>query len=78
MTDHLKYEVKLYELDNGRFNYYLYVSTRTGERWSQSIRIDSGSALTEADAIARAQEKATADRGTREEGMGTPKTVVLK
>jgi hypothetical protein len=75
--DYLRYEVKLYELENRRWNYYVFVSTRAGERWSQSIKVGDGSEDTETQAIDAAQEKATADRSTREQERSHMKTVPL-
>jgi hypothetical protein len=78
LEDHLKYKVKLYELENDRYNYYVTVSTRVGQGWSQGIKIDNGSADTEAEALVEAQKKATEDRHDREEQIAKTKTVVLK
>jgi hypothetical protein len=77
-VDNLKYEVKLYELENGRYNYYVTVSTRMAQGWSQGLKIGNGSADTEAEALTEAQEKATKDRSDREEQTAKTKTVVLK
>ena len=77
-VDHCKYEVRLYELENKRWNFYVFVATRSGERWSQNVQIGSGSADSEAQAVEQAQEKATADRRKREEDLAAMKTVPLK
>jgi hypothetical protein len=76
--DHLKYEVKLFELENGRWNYIVYVSTRAGERWSQSQRVGQGVSDTEESAVEEAQEKATTDRQERDARASTQKMVALK
>lgn len=76
--DNLKYEVKLYELENGRYNYYVTVCTRTAQGWSQDLKVGNGSADTEAEALFDAQAKATADRQTRDERTAKTRTVVLK
>lgn len=76
--DHLRYEVKLFELENKRWNFYVYVATRAGERWSQNIQVGSGSADSEVQAVEQAQEKATTDRRKREEESAAMKTVSLK
>jgi hypothetical protein len=76
--DYLRYEVRLYELENGRWNYYVFVSTRTGKRWSQDTIVKSGSADSEAQAVQNAQEIATADRCKRDEGRIAAKVVPLK
>lgn len=75
--DHLRYEVKLFELENKRWNFYVYVATRAGERWTQNTLVGSGSADSEAEAVEQAQEKATADRRKREEDSAAMKTVAL-
>lgn len=76
--DSIRYEVRLYELENHRWNFYVFVSTRAGERWSQNVQIGSGSADSETQAVEEAQEKATADRRKREEENAAMKTVPLK
>lgn len=76
--DSLKYEAKLYELENGRWNYYVTVSFCMAQGWSQALRIGDGSADTEGEALAEAQEKATQDRRKRAERQASQKTVTLK
>lgn len=78
IEDSLKYEAKLYELENGRWNYYVTVCFRMAQGWSQSIRVGDGSADTEADALVDAQEKATKDRSERAEKQASQRTVTLK
>lgn len=78
MDDHLRYDVRLYELENGRWNYFVTVATRMGQGWSQNSQIGDGSADTEAEAIAAAQEKATTDRLERESKSAKTKSVRLK
>jgi hypothetical protein len=76
--DNLKYEASLYELENGRWNYYVTVQTRMAQGWSQSLRVGDGSADSEGQALTEAQEKATADRRDRAEKSATMKKVGLK
>jgi hypothetical protein len=76
--DNLRYETKLFELEDERWNYFVYVSTRAGERWSQNVQIGSGSADSETQAVEEAQEKATDDRREREKEMASTKVVPLK
>jgi hypothetical protein len=78
ILDSIRYEVKLYELENFRWNFYVFASTRAGERWSQNIQIGSGSADSEMQAVEKAQEKATADRLKRRREIAAMKTVPLK
>jgi hypothetical protein len=75
--NNLRYEVGLFELENGRWNYSVYVSIRSGKRWGSNMQVGKGSAESEAKAIEQAQEKATADRNTRED-IATRKVVKLK
>jgi hypothetical protein len=76
--DELKYEAKLYELENGRWNYYVTVAFRMAQGWSQTLRVGDGSADSEGEALAAAQEKATVDRRERAEKQASQKTVALK
>jgi hypothetical protein len=76
--DDLKYEVALYELENGRWNYFVTVATRMAQGWSQSTRIGDGSTDSEAEALAEAQEKATRDRAERAKKNAKMKKVDLK
>jgi hypothetical protein len=76
--DGLRYEVKLYELENGRYNYYVYVKTRMAQGWSQDLKVADGSADTEEQAIEDAQEKATADRQSRQDKVATTRVVALQ
>ena len=76
--DNLKYEVKLYELENGRWNYYVTVQTRMAQGWSQGLRIGNGATDSEGQALMEAQQKATDDRRERAEKSATMKTVALK
>jgi hypothetical protein len=76
--DNLRYEVQLYELENGRFNWYAKVATRMAQGWSRPILIGDGSADSEAEAIKAAQAKATEDRQKREEEGAAMKVVALK
>ena len=78
LENDLKYEAKLYELENGRWNYYVTVSFRMAQGWSQTLRVGDGSADTEAEALAEAQEKATRDRLERDNKQAAQKTVTLK
>jgi hypothetical protein len=77
MTDHFKYEVKLYELENGRWNYYVYVSMLVGDRWGGNTQIGNGSTDTEDQAIKIAQEQARLNRGSREKTLEATKIVAL-
>lgn len=77
LDDGLKYEAKLYELKNGRWN-YVTVVTRMGQGWSQTLWVGDGSADTEAKALVDAQEKATKDRSDRALKQTSQKTVTLK
>lgn len=76
--DNLKYEAALYELENGRWNYYVTVQTRMAQGWSQSLRVGDGSADSEGQALTEAQEKATEDRRDRAEKSASMKKVGLK
>ncbi len=76
--DGLKYEAKLYALENGRYNYYVTVATGMGQGWSQSIGVGHGSADSEHDALDQAQTVATEDRKKRAEERAAMKTVALK
>jgi len=79
LKDHLKYEVKLYELENGQWNYYVFASTRVGNLWQQPQKIGYGTAINEAFAVRAAQEEATIDRSKRPVPSETPyKIVTLK
>jgi hypothetical protein len=78
MTDHLRYTTKLFHLEDGRWNYFVYVSTRSGERWTQQVQIGGGSADSEDLAVEAAQQKATADRLEREKEETAKRTVMLK
>lgn len=78
LEDGLKYEAKLYELENGRWNYYVTVATRMAQGWSQTLRVGDGSADTETEALVDAQEKATKDRSDRALKQASHKTVTLK
>ncbi len=76
--DYLKYQVKMYHLENDTWNFYVSVNVRTGERWTQPQKVGNGTASTEEEAIKLAQEKATADRSKREKEETATKTVALK
>lgn len=74
--DGLRYEVKLYELENGR--YYVYVKTRMAQGWSQDLKVGDGSADTEEQAIEDAQAKATEDRQSRQDKAARTRVVALQ
>lgn len=76
--DNLRYEVKLYELENGRYNYYVSVKTRMGQGWSQDLRVGNGATDTEEEAIEQAQEKATQDRQERKAKRRSEKVIKLR
>lgn len=78
MTDELNYEVKLFELENGRWNYYVYGRYRMAQGWSQGLKVGNGSADTETQAIQEAQEKATRDRQERKDRESSTKIVALQ
>lgn len=72
--DYLQYEAKIYALENGRYNWYVYACPPK----SQNQRIGGGAADSEIEAIKLAQEKATEDRLKREQEKMATKTVILK
>lgn len=74
----LSYDVKLYELENGRWNYYVRVKIRMAQGWSQDSTVGGGSADTEAEAMEQAQEKATSDREERRLKGRSEKVVRLR
>lgn len=76
--DHLRYEVKLYELENGRWNYYVRVKMRMAQGWSQALTVGNGSTDTEAEAIEQAQEKANNDREERRLKGRSEKVIQLR
>jgi hypothetical protein len=76
--DNLKYEAKLYALENGRWNYYVTGEIRMTQSRSQGFRVGCGSADSEGEALAAAQQKATNDRREREKTAASIKTVALQ